>query len=116
MSVGAEHLPLDGARHAAIVAELTRNAPTGWRVLFQPADYVFDRCEICPTSAGKHPHDCGLRLMSEMTQLRAAFMRTTDWRTANNIIRSLIRKDHHAYQMSTGTRYGDLVLYGEAVA
>lgn len=109
------HLPLDGARHAEIVTYLMRHAPNAWRVLLAPTDYLFDRCDICPTPAGKYPHDCGLGLMNEMTQLRAAFMRTTDWTTANTIIRTLIRLDDRAYRMSIGIRMDGRAIYGEAV-
>lgn len=115
MIAEVEHLPLDGARHAAIVAHLARQSPNAWVVLFGPKNYIFDRCEICPTPAGKYPHDCGLRLMDEMTQLRAAFMRTTDWRTANSIIRTLIRKDDRACKMSIGIRMDGRVIHGESV-
>lgn len=114
-SSGVTHKPLDADRHAAIVAELIRHVPNAWRVLFAPADYLFDSCDICPTPRGKYPHDCGLMLMAEMTQLRAAFMRTTDWHTANSIIRTLIRKDDRACRMSVGIRMNGRAIYGEAV-
>ncbi len=119
MSAAAEHLPLDGARHAAIVAELTRNAPTAWRVLFQPTDYLFDHgtdpCIAKPGNPKAPKCFCGRCTVADMKQLRVAFMRTEDWETANEIIDSLIEKDDRACKMSIGIRMDGRVIHGESV-
>ncbi len=79
-------------------------------------DRVIDQCAICPTRAGKYPHEgCGLTLAIEMDDLRTAFHTATDCETAVEVLESLLEKDKQAYRMSVGVRLGDRITEGEAL-
>ena len=105
MSAAAEHRPLDGARHAEVVAELCRHNPRTWSALFRPGDYLYDERDQVR----------GTGLDSQCQDLRLAFQRATEWKPAMMQLRRLVRLDEQRRKISIGVRIDGRVLLGEAI-
>lgn len=97
--------PLNRERHAALVAYLLRNKPGAHRVLFNPTQYLFDERDRIR----------GVDIELRAGELRVAFNSETDWKSAMELIRTLLALDAEACLMSIGTRIDGRDYYGNYV-
>lgn len=100
-----KHRPLDAARHAEVVAFITRNNPRAWRVLFGVNRYLYD----------ERDHMRSVTIENQAQDLRIRFNFETDWRAAMEILRTLIRLDREAARMSIGCIIDGREILGEAL-